>query len=388
MKAYYNLIFLPLLFPFLSYYIPLPEQILGFELTGVSWVYVFLVSIFFLYVTRKAKNKFPIIYWLPWVLYILGYIIFDFSFFGLQLTLQYLEFLIVGVIFSKLVLSDQNLLKIVTSLKWIVLIIGVPSIIVKLILNGWPLYSSNYVMTFSIIAAISLNTFYITKQKKYFFFYLMLFLFPIMEGTRMATLVFMCILLLNFKKIGGFRRIRVISLLAIMSLSIFYSESFQKKTFRSGSGEINDLYQNSSVLNDNGRTFWREILEDGIKSKPLFGNGPRKERAVILSFQDEITEAHNDYISVTYNYGYVGLSLLLFGFIATLIHLLSSRKKNYMLSDKLLWSSSAVLLTCFFIYMFTENILKYTFFYPNILFAMIGTYYSRINQRNRINHVL
>lgn len=372
----------------MSYYIPLPEQILGFQLTGVSWVYVFVVSIYFLYVTRKVKNRLPIVYWFPWVLYIIGYVIFDFTFFGLQLTLQYLEFLIVGVIFSKLVLSDNDLLKIAASLKWIVLFIGVPSIIVKLILNEWALYTANYVMTFSIIAAISLNIYSVRGQRKNFFFFLMLFLFPIMEGTRMATFVFLCILILNFNNIGGFKRIRVVSLVAIISLSIFYSESFQNKTFHSGSGVITDLYQDSSVLNDNGRAFWREILEDGIRAKPLLGNGPRKERAVILSFQDEITEAHNDYVSVTYNYGYVGLGLLLVGLISTLIHLLSARKNNYLLNDKVLWSSSAVLLTCFFIYMFTENILKYTFFYPNILFAMIGTYYNRINPRNRINHGL
>jgi hypothetical protein len=367
----------------------MPEQLLGFQLTGISWVYVFLVSLYFLFFALKTKkNKFPIVYWLPWIVYLVGYIIYDFSFLGLQLTLQYLEFLMVGIIFSKLVLSDQDLLKIFNSLKWIVLIIGVPSIIVKVILNGWPLYSANYVMTFSIIAAISLNIFYIIKQKKYFFIYLILFLFPIMEKTRMAILIFISLLLFNFNKIGNFRRTRVIALVAILSLAVFYSESFQKKTFHSGSGEIKDLYQRSNNLNDRGRTFWREKLQNGINANPLFGNGPRKERDVILSFQNEITEAHNDYISVTYNYGYIGLALLLFGFIATFFHLYTYRKKNYFISDKILWSSSILLLFCFFIYMFTENILKYTFFYPNILFFMIGTYYSRINTINRINNVL
>ena len=57
-----------------------------------------LVTLINLFITRSIE--FPILFWLPWVLYMVVYLIIDFSFLGLQLTLQYTLPILIGVVAS------------------------------------------------------------------------------------------------------------------------------------------------------------------------------------------------------------------------------------------------------------------------------------------------
>ena len=57
---------------------------------------------------------------------------------------------------------------------------------------------------------------------------------------------------------------------------------------------------------------WKKALEPGLKAKPVWGNGPRADNAYLTRItKTRGGEAHNDYLSVRFNYGYVGLALLL-----------------------------------------------------------------------------
>jgi len=88
-------------------------------------------------------------------------------------------------------------------------------------------------------------------------------------------------------------------------------------------------------------------------------------------------EAHNDYLSVRFNYGYVGLALLMFGFAGSFISLYKVARKHR--ENWYIWLISTSALTLYFafvMFMYTDNILKYTIYFPNYFFAMIGIIYS------------
>ena len=49
-------------------------------------------------------------------------------------------------------------------------------------------------------------------------------------------------------------------------------------------------------FNDNGRTYFRAILLDEIKENPVFGHGLRSDKSLLLGVNEEINEAHNDFL--------------------------------------------------------------------------------------------
>ena len=54
--------------------------------------------------SRTKTVEFPILYWLPWILYMTVYLVFDFSFLGLQLTFQYVLPLLIGIVASGIII--------------------------------------------------------------------------------------------------------------------------------------------------------------------------------------------------------------------------------------------------------------------------------------------
>ena len=107
------------------------------------------------------------------------------------------------------------------------------------------------------------------------------------------------------------------------------------------------------------------------------GNGPRADAPVLGAvIGKEVGEAHNDYLSVRYNYGWVGLSFLLIGIGITFFILF---KMSRTLKDpvfQFLSLSTLTLFIGFLMFMYSDNILKYTIWFPNYFFALIGICFS------------
>ena len=83
-----------------------------------------------------------------------------------------------------------------------------------------------------------------------------------------------------------------------------------------------------------------------------------------------------------FNYGYVGLSLFLFGLTGTFISLYKvSRRYSESYYISFITTSVLTLFISFLMFMYSDNILKYTIFFPNYFFALIGIVYSL--KRNR-----
>jgi len=337
------------------------------------------VSVFNLFFTRTIT--FPIMIWLPWMLYLIGYLVYDFSLLGLQLTLQYILPLLIGIVGSGFAYTEEE---IVWLFKWL---LRVCSLVILMFIYGY-LFRSGYTpaasaapMLLTLAFSILIGLYFSSKNLIYMILAGVVFLIPVIENTRMGIAAMAAIFVIHFANNNVISKI-VFSFVGILIfLIIFNTNKFQEKTFISGSGTLKELtfnYYDNPNIRITGRISWKKALDPGLEQAPVWGNGPRSDFQKLVEVTGLRTgEAHNDYMSVRYNYGYVGLGLLLGAFIITFISLfrisLSASDKNHIW---LITVSTLPLFISFLMFMYTDNILKYTIYFPNYFFALIGIIYS------------
>lgn len=330
---------------------------------------------------RAKSIEFPLLFWLPWNLYIAVYLIIDFSFLGLQLTLQYTLPLLIGVVASGFTYEEENLAWL---FKWFVrLSVAIYAMFLfgYFFKGGYGPSSASTSMLFSILVSLLSGMFFITRDKRLLVYIGMVLLVSILQITRMGIAATIAVFIFHFANrslrgkiiFGGFG--------FLVFILVFNSKSFQEKTFYKGEGSLSDLtvnYYDNPDIRSSGRISLKKALEPGLKAGPIWGNGPRADNVYLIKITKmRVGEAHNDYLSVRFNYGYVGLSLLLLGFAGSFISLYNISKK-YM-DNWHIWLISTSALTLYFtflMFMYTDNILKYTIYFPNYFFAMIGILYS------------
>ncbi len=354
----------------------LPRPLFGLNSSGIAWFTMFIVTFFLI---RINNSFFPIVFWLPWLLYLFFFLIIDFSFVGLQLTLQYSLPIFVGIVASQFEYTWQKL-------RWLFqvffkLMFAVYSLfVIYKILIGFAPNMAATPMLLLIGATLSIGLFFITKKRVFIVLYFLLFLMPFFSVTRMALVAFSAVFIFHFanNKLGNKIVAGVGGMLLL--LIVVNSSGFQEKTFYEGKGNISEInldYYDDESINSSGRKSWKIALEPGLEKEPLWGNGPRADAAVLGEvIGKEVGEAHNDYMSVRYNYGYIGLALLLSAFGFNFLKLYRMRGKLKEPVFQLLISTSLTLFIPFLLFMYSDNILKYTIWFPNYFFALIGIVFS------------
>jgi len=368
------------LLPFLPYlFKEFPSQILGFNLTGWAWIIMLLVSLINLSLTKRIS--FPVLFWLPWTLYLIGYLFIDYSFIGLQLTLQYTLPLLIGVVASGFIYSGEELEWLFRWFIRLCILVLVMFFYGYLFRGGYTPAAAATPMLLSIALSLFCALYFTTGKPIYLIYSGILFLAPVIDVTRMGIAAMAAVFVLHFANTEIIKKLVYGLLGLIVILLIFNSRGFQEKTFYGGTGTLKELtfnYYDNPNINSSGRLSWKLALQPGLEAAPVWGNGPRADNEELRLITGLLAgEAHNDYMSVRYNYGYVGLGLLLAGFLFNFISLyrisLIAGENIYLW---LLTVSSMTLFISFLMFMYSDNILKYTIYFPNYFFAMIGIIYS------------
>ena len=306
-----------------------------------------LVTVISLFWIRRIS--FPVLFWLPWVLYMAIYLIFDFSFLGLQLTLQYTLPLLIGIVASGFIYREEDFKWIFKWFMRIIALVYALFVISNLFGSGYPLGMAVMPMVFSIAISLFTALFFITHEKKYLLYVGILFLAPVVELTRMGIAATAAVFIFHFAN----RHLKAKVFFGIIGVSVlllvFSSKRFSGSNILWRKGTLNDVtlnYYDNPVIRSSGRISWKKVLEPGLKAKPVWGNGPRADNAYLTRItKTRGGEAHNDYLSVRFNYGYVGLFLILMGFAATFFSLYRLSKRyteNYYI-----WLISTSALTLF-----------------------------------------
>lgn len=385
-KSFYRVLYFTIFLPYLTYIFPfIPSSMFGLNITGWAWSLMLVYTL--LRLPSARAMTFPWEYWLPWMVYSVGYLIYDYSYLGLQLTCQYLLPILIGMVVSSFSYTDKDLRWLFSRfLRLCMAVIGM-FVFGYLFWGGYTPAPAATPMLLSILVAIVAAVYYTRGKNKYLIIYGALFLIPFIDLTRMGIAVFIAIFVLHFANRSIKTRIWGTLIGAALVFLVFNSSSFQKKTFYSGSGSFDDIrlnYYEAESMNTSGRSAWKWVLEPGLEASPVFGNGPRADNEVLRVITGlQSGEAHNDYLSVMYNYGYVGLGLLLGGFILMFLKLRNLLKTEQNESRYILISSSMTLFVGFAMFMYTDNILKYTIFFPNMFFAMVGMAFAEYRNNNK-----
>jgi hypothetical protein len=195
-----------------------------------------MVSLINLSLTKSVS--FPVFFWLPWVLYMIGYLFVEYSFLGLQLTLQYTLPLIIGVVASGFTYS-------VVELNWLFMwFIRLCTFVFVLFLYGY-LFRSGYTpaaaetpMLLSIALSLFCALYFTTGKFLYLVYSAIIFFAPVIDVSRMGIAAMAAVFVLHFANTDVIKKIVYGFLGLVVILLVFNSKGFQEKTFFTGSGTL------------------------------------------------------------------------------------------------------------------------------------------------------
>ncbi|MDP4270864.1 MAG: hypothetical protein Q8909_12160 [Bacteroidota bacterium] len=368
--------------PYLNIIPFVPFYLYGFSLRGWAWMIMLIVAVITLLTGKRITI--PLWVWLPFVVYILGYNLFDFSFLGVQLSFQYLVSILVGYAASTLIYTDWVIDKLYQFAKQFIVVFFTICFISLLLYQVTP-FSASTVMTLTVFASLFLCYYFNTKNWIGIIGYVCCLFFPVYMVTRTGAVAVLLVAIGHFANRNFIKKGFVIAVIGFLGIAIFNLKAFQEKNFGKVGGSIEDLNYGNKHFNTNGRIYLYSLLTPGLEESPVWGNGPRADLKLLENKGLKVKEVHNDYLAVRYNYGYVGLGLMLFGFIALALLMLYHRND---IQDKFtywMYTSAMTLFLPFFTLMYTDNILKYSIFFGNFQFAMIGIVFSRLYWIRRYN---
>jgi O-Antigen ligase len=190
-----------------------------------------------------------------------------------------------------------------------------------------------------------------------------------LSGSRMATLVVLLLWLVSplYRRIKS--RLLVSGAMCLVGLALFYSPVLQERFFPSGGGSLQEVMQGD--YSGSGRFDLWPIVWQEAQKHIVFGAGAgevgRFEEKAHLSEPTPL----NDYLQVVFQYGLVGLLLLVCTVLKQmqLLHRLSKAK-----DPAIVWASTAAYLGFFALMVFawTENVLIYGVYFMHPLFAVAG----------------
>jgi len=376
---YYKWIFFTALLPYADRFIPIfPNDIWGFNLSGFAWIIILLVSLVRIFVHFHSITM-PGWVWLPWITYISFQWIQDQSFLGLQSTLQYMVFPVVGMAASTYSYSDETMTQL---RRWFTWYAGIVLISMFLALANFSDFGKGVgsVMTLVVLGAIVLSDFWLYNNRKMLVCFGLMAIIPIIAMVRMGIAMMFAIAVLHFGNRSLSMRLVIGAIVCSVGLAVFYSPSFQRKTFYSGQGDITNLSMSNGDLNTSGRSRMWSLAERDMKDHPWLGAGSRADLRMLIRYRYKLKELHNDFIAVRYNSGWLGLGCLLFGFTLQCWLLYKQKGNVEDAYTALVFYAALTIFIAWIGFMYTDNALKYSPFFGNLHFCLIGIVYSRLKE--------
>ncbi|MCB0639317.1 MAG: hypothetical protein KDC54_21980 [Lewinella sp.] len=381
-----------LLVNFLPIFLPFD---LGVPFSFLGWMIPLLASVYVL-ANRPGAVRFPIGLWLPWMTWIVLYLVQATVDNALQRSIMLLTPLLVGMAFSTLRV-DEALLETcdlwLRRFAWIFLVgVGIASglLVAGALYDHWG--SASGTITASLLATWFAARYAFTGQRRDLLIWALLALVPVAYITRMGILVIAATLPLTLAPWPALKRLMACAVLLFAGLAVFQLDRIQAKMFHSGQGTLEEAVQSAmgvftgedtgtSDFRDNARKGMNQYFFEGVKDAYWLGHGANATEPILIS-QFDLQHPHNDWLRLQYEYGTLGMGLFALAMVLQAIHAwfsakrLRGRARIFMLAGSGAFIPMAML-------MLTDNVILYVAWFGNLHFAMLGLGYAALRGMRR-----
>ncbi len=354
----------------------------GKELRGWTWVIQGFLAILVILISDKKQNPFPIGIWVPWLLWILIRCDWNYSV-SVQRTLTLATCIPVAAAASKIIINKDNLGWVLKSLVPVTLIICAVMLLdmFDMLPLGLAYQGAGSSMTLCLIAFYYAIYVYELDLRK-----ILLWLACIssnaLSGLRTVTAASILSLVLLPMPLREQKRITAFLVSLFLVVLVFSLPVIDQKMSKSGEG-LMYIVQNPGELHTSGRAeLWPMLLEEAWKH-PFLGGGGSSSEVYISAYgiSGHGGHPHNEYIRVFFDFGIVGLVLLGFPVIYTIIVSWRSIRNSRSEPERDGWIISCGGMISMLIISLTDNVLLYTAFFGNLLFFIIGASFSVSTRR-------
>lgn len=353
-------------------------QLLGFNVSGISWLMPLIVSVFIM-ISRLSKVTFPWKLWLPWVLlliiqlFILDYSLLDFRVSPLQRTAQVLTPLLVGIAVSTYRPSQELLIKFFSVLRFSAYI----EFVILVVLSGGMMRGfAAEVMTVLLLSVFFANRYLLFREMKDIQLWIVLAVVPVLAVTRMVIAATLLTFPLAFSPMPVVRRLIFSLLIIVAGIGIFQLPQVQQKMFFSGQGELSDIGRSEDFATSGRFALW-EVLYNKAQNEHWTGHGTGAAESVAY-FLTFVGYPHNDWLLTYFDYGVLGVGMYAICILLTIWHGFMAQRKTKDKNIRLLFLAGISAFIPFMIVMYTDNIMVYASFFGMLHYTFLGLGYGAL----------
>lgn len=353
-------------------------QLLGFNVSGISWMVPLIVSVFIM-VSRLNRVTFPLKLWLPWVLllliqlFTLDYSLLDFRVSPLQRTAQVLTPLLVGVAVSTNRPTQEMLIKFFSVLRSFAYV----EIVILLVLSGGMMRGfAAENMTVLLLCVFFANRYLLFREMKDIQLWIVLACIPVLAVTRTVIAATLLTFPLAFSPMSLVRRLMFFALIAIAGIAIFQLPQVQQKMFYSGQGELSDIGRSEDFATSGRSRMW-EVLFSKAQDEHWMGHGTGSGESLTYSIS-RLAYPHNDWLLTYFDYGVLGVGLYALCILLTIWHGFRAQKKTQDKNIRLLFLAGISAFISYMLVMYTDNVMVYASFFGMLHYTFLGLGYGAL----------
>lgn len=345
--------------------------LVGKHAAGLVWIAQAAIAALALAFSTRRKVVFPIVVWLPWLLWII--LRCDFSnFFCVQRTLMLWAGPIVGLCASAVVSDERQLSWLIGNLRTIV-VISV-TIFVLMLLHCLPggiaFYGSSYITL--CLAASALAPQVMAGNRRDLILWLCCLAICTHAAFRITIATCIMTLPLTPARLGWKRRLMAIAAVGVLGLAVLSTPQVRGKMLNySGHDSLRDLARNPGDTYSSGRFYmWSQYVTKAWE-RPLLGHGG----CTSLPFGLEIAgwdHPHCEFIRVFFEYGFIGIILLAIPSLHTLVFTFRRTRTAPSAILRNAWAVSCGGFIAMGMLAVTDNVILYIAFFGCLLFGIFG----------------
>ena len=352
-------------------------EVFGKMLRGYVWIAQWIIAMLAVLVLRSGRTRFPILAWMPWIIWIL--IRCPLEFVAVQRTAMLLLSPIAAVAAAKACTEDADVKFLLRSLTMVVLFVGA-----VVICDSFVEIQFAHLQRPAAIMALCMGAaYYTTGVYRGELNSILLWLWCVaacgISSGRTAVAITLITLVMCPEKVGIYKRVAAGTFVVVLAVAVFSLPKMKAKMSHSQNASLAEVVRGEEELNTSGRlNAWEMYLYEAMK-EPVFGLGGNSSGEfgrLNIGSLDSWHHPHNEYIRILFEYGMIGLACFLWAHFYCAVNIAKVLRQTQSPVIKEALTVSLTGMAMLSLLCITENVLLYVTFFGMFLFGIMGGAYG------------